>query len=552
MALSSFKRQWSRALSLRDSSPPSTSAGDPETVTDAVPTQQQLPAFHRSSPKGSVYQHSPPHSGTTLHDPDHAPSHIHTEISNIAYPSDTMILTVGDSVITVETHRTDVEQNDRTTTQKRKKSFGLRRVKTAPTGLHGAITHGSITTIESTPAASRIRAWSYPQVNWDKLNLVRRVRGSVDRKEARKGKAASEPGSDPQSPADEHEMHIASQFQYPMMSGAAQDDSSYTKRPSDGAGISPRASGSAWIMPSSWAQSSGSPGKSLPRADSHGEEKRKDSHFYDAIVAKAKATIDLEAVTRELTSDKRPHRNSSILLHPIDWIRSRHNSGQCSSSDSSTSGSAPPSPTTRSARPARRRQETHTAQIPSFGWPSAEGPDTPMQTAHVLNAQAQSVCGKISEASTSTVDELLKESRPTYLPPGVQIPAPGQAGPSDWLDRGLEDHYRRSAELATRASHPMEPSRYLHAQRGEDKQRFNPMHKWQQDQHPAHRHNVHSFAVGMYAQAWDWALDNKGKGVAQSDFMEGRGGEVKRKKSSGGRGSCVTTLTLAECDFGKE
>ncbi|KAI5203929.1 hypothetical protein E4T39_03870 [Aureobasidium subglaciale] len=547
MALSSLKRQLSRALSLRDSSSPSTSAGDSENLTDTLPTQQQLPAFHRSSPKGSVYQHSPPHSGTTLHDTDHAPSRIHTEISNITCPSDTMVLTVGDSIITVETHRPDVEQDKQVTKKTRKKSFGLRRVKTAPTGLHGAITHGSITTIESTPAASRVRAWSYPQVNWDKLNLVRRVRRSVDRKEARKGKAASEPGSDLQARADKHEAHITSQSQSPVMSGAAQDDPSYTKRYSDGVGISPRASSSAWIVPSSWTQSNGSPRKSLPRPDSHGEGhvKRKDSHFYDTIVAKAKATIDLEAVTRELTSDKRPHRSSSILLHPIDWIRSRHNSGQSSSSDSSSSDSHPPSPTTRSSRPARPRQETHTAQIPDFHWPSTEVLDTPMQTAYVLNAQAHSVCGKISEASTSTCDELLIESRPTYLPPGIQIPAPGQAGPSDWLNRGLEEHYRCSAEFSARSCHPMAPSRYLYAQRGEEKQRFNPMHKGQRHQNPAQKH------IRMCTQAWNWALDDKGKGVAQPGFVEEYGGEARRKKSIDRRGSCGTALTLAECDFGK-
>ncbi|THX70090.1 hypothetical protein D6D04_10032 [Aureobasidium pullulans] len=515
MGILTLKRKWSRSLPLRDSV--STSGRNPSIATEQATAHKQVQSQPRSSPKASVYEHSPPHSGTTLHDPDHAPSRVSIDISNDATPSDTLVhvMTVGDSVITVETHRADAEEAEQPKKTK-KKSFNLRRVKTAPGALHRGVAHGSVTTIESTPSGSRLRAWSYPQVNWKKLNFVRRVRRSADRKHARKGKAPSRQNSGRQSHADS--AASPTQTQSPLMSGAVQASPPRSHRASYGTDICPRASACLGIEPPTAVHFDSSPRRSPPNSEHPSGEhvERKDSHFPEAKQAKDKVALDLEAVTVQLTSDKQTQGSSSFLLHPFDWLRQHHNSAfPSSSSDSSSSSSSmPPSPTTRPARLARRSRETYSFHR-SEVYPTRKE-----------NINLQTALGKSSMCSTR--EQLYMESGPK-LPPGLEVPEVGHAGPSDWIHRGWAEHYRREAEVSNRACHPLAAARFLPTKAEESKRYSMPQSK-QEPFYPQAGPSASQMYAGTYTRAWDFAFDTKGK----------------RRQDT-----CVTTVTLDDCDFEK-
>ncbi|KAI4854003.1 lipoyltransferase [Aureobasidium sp. EXF-8845] len=335
------------------------------------------------------------------------------------------VLTIGDSVITVETHRRETESIEPPVARQRKKSFGLRRVNTAPAAAHPIPLHGSITTIES---IHKGRAWSYP-LSWKDLNLVRRIRRSADRKEARRGKASCDLTSVHGSSdgIDEHDIASSS---LPVMSVACENSPSHTSRPIDELDISPRTS----VCLNAGSNVSGERGNH--RNSSSAEQvNRKDSHVHDAAQTKGKATADLKACTRKLSSDERSSGNLTFLLHPIDWIRQYHASVSSNpdSGSSSSSSSSPSSPTIRPSQPARRIEE--------------------IRVTHTQPAKPR--------PSLACTREEMYMDVPLNLPPGFEVPTVGQAGPADWLHRGWEDHYRRSAEASRRACHPLAAARYL-------------------------------------------------------------------------------------------
>ncbi|CAD0086307.1 unnamed protein product [Aureobasidium vineae] len=532
MALASLKRQLSRVLA-RDTTTNGTSSCDaPELPSDAQVDEQ----CQRASPKASIYKHSPAHSGTTLHDLNQAPTNVSPE-----YLSDAMVhvMTVGDSIITIETQQRDAEQGEQPAVKRRKKSFGLRRVKTEPASQSTPL-HGSITTIESVPNGSRSRAWSYPLVNWKNLSLVRRMRRSADlkeaRKEARKGKASCElvPGDQPQTgDADENTTaHLA-----PLMPGAVQGSPSHINRLSNGLDASPRASVNLGIGASAPGQDKES-SKKHSNSSSEEQIKRKDSRFHEVMQAGEKAAADMEANTREVAFEERPQKNSAFLLHPIDWIRQHHATvfPLPSSDSSSDSDSRPPSPTTRPARPARRTQEPHPVQ-------------------------PQATRRRGSEALTR--DELYMRSR-INLPPGMDIPAVGQAGPVDWLHRGWEEHYRQLAESSRRACHPLAAACFLPT-RGEEMQRYVPGSQCQNGRGRASTQRGQStpYPTGVYIQTCDFAVHGKGKGIMYVQDVGAQDGRGRRENRNAAfpeyerqrrieEGACVTTLTLGECNFAKE
>ncbi|KAI4727216.1 lipoyltransferase [Aureobasidium sp. EXF-10728] len=532
MAFSSLKRQLSRVLA-RDTANDGISNRNAPGLADEAPLDGQR---QRASPKTSIYMHSPAHSGATLHDPNHAPTDVSPE-----YPSEAVVhvMTVGDSIITIETQQRDAEEGGQPAVKRRKKSFSLRRVKTAP-AVQNAPLHGSITTIESVPGGSRPRAWSYPLANWKNLSLIRRMRRSADlkeaRKEARRGKARRLV-PDGQPPTDDHSEQASAHLP-PLMSGAVQGSPSHMDHPSNKLDVSPRASVDLGIRTSTPVQDKGSPKYRTSDSNRSSEEqtKRKDSHFHEVMQAKEKAAVDTEADTREVAFDERPQKNSAFLLHPMNWIRQHHASVfPLSSSDSSSdSDSAPPSPTSRPARPARRIQEPYPVQT---------------QTAH----------GRASEAFTR--DELYMRPR-IHLPPGMDIPAVGQAGPADWLHRGWEEHYRQSAESSCRACHPLAAARCLPT-RGEEMQRYVLKSPGQDGRECVSVQRRQPIPKELCTQTCDFAYNGKGKGtmyVEDYDTHDERKGHENRERDLAEykrqrriqNGACVTTLTLGECNFGKE
>jgi hypothetical protein len=490
----------------------------PDTTDNAqVSVDGQLHNHHRSSPKASMYEHSPTHSATTLHDPEHVPTSLPRRDSTDSSDAIVQVLTIGDSVITVETHRRDDEEVEQAEAKQRKKSFGLRRVKTAPSSTRSTPLHGSITTIESVHNGSRLRAWSYPLVSWMDLNLVRRMRRSVDlkeaRKEARKGKVSCGSETD-QQPLDGANVHATAESPFLMMSGARHGSPSHTSRPRDEPNISPQTSACL-------NSRSGIPGQREDHRKSFKGEhiKRKDSHANDGLQTKEIAAADLKANTRRLSSDERSPSNLVFLMHPINWIRQYHASvfDSPDSGSSSSSESSPPSPTTQPTRPARRTEETPQPR-PSQGRPFR----------------------------ATTRDGL-------HLPPGLEPPVAGQAGPADWLHRGWEEHYRRSAEASRRACHPLAAARSLPTS-AEAMQRYNPRSTSQDGRQQQSAQRVHSTPEPprLYTQSWDFAVGGKGKGPKDFSCAEDGGAENRRVRRSRSQGACVTTLTLGECTFPKE
>lgn len=536
MAFASLKRQISRALPLRNVA--STSASDSANPTDTAQVDKQLQGHRRSSPKASIYLHSPTHSGITLHDPAHVPIDLSADVS-------VQVMTVGDSVITIETQR-EGEEIEQTAAKRRKKGFGLRRVKTAPPVTHVTPVHGSITTIESVPKSNRVRAWSYPIANWRKFSLVRRMRRGSDlkeaRKEARRGKASCELNSESQFSADVDGFQNTGHDPYPLMSGAYQGSPSHMDFARDELGVSPRASVDLGSTHPDFTRPTGSPTKPFTDSDSlHGDQaKRKDSHFHGVMQTREQTSADIEENTRALTSDERPRKSSVFLLRPIEWIRQHHASISVrSSADSSSSSDSPSSsPIIQPARPARRIQE-------------------------MIDVQIQPAIGSLPKASTQ--DETCMESG-LDLPPGFEIPAQGQAGPADWLHRGWEEYYRRSAESSRRTCHALAAARCLPA-RGEELQRYHVVPTFQEGPQHIQAQRVQSvpYSSEYVSKAWDVATDRKGKGrryVEHVGTEDGRGrvetrdmsgaAEPRRERRKSSNGACVTTVTLGECNFAKE
>ncbi|KAI4759933.1 hypothetical protein E4T52_08064 [Aureobasidium sp. EXF-3400] len=524
MALSTLKR-LSRAFSSRDTTADAVdscdAASQPENAQELMNGQPHI--HRRSSPKASVYEHSPAQFATTLHDPDHAPTNVSAHDSTGSSDAIVQVLTIGDSIITVETHRRDDEEAEEPVPKRRRKSFGLRRVKTAPPTTQRVPLRGSTTTIESTHNDSRLRAWSFPLVSWKNLSLVRRVRRSVDlkeaRKEARKGKASCEMNFDRQFADNVNGSDIADDPNT-MMSGARQGSPPHVNRPADELDISPRTS----VFSRTGPNISGQNGNHQDHSNDE-QINRKDSHFHDLAQAKEKDT-ELLASTRKLSSDERSSTNLAFWLHPIDWFRQYHSSIfnlDYSDSSSSSASSPPPSPTTRLARPARRVEKT---PIP----------------------RTRPAKRRFSLGPTRDEDELYTEPQ-LNLPPGLEPPVAGQAGPADWLHRGWEEHYRKSAEASHRACHPLAAARCLPT-RAEEMQRYNPGSSCQVgcQSGQVQRANSVSYAGGIHARSLDFPAGWKGKGVGNPpDF-----GVEHRVRRVNSQGACVTTITLSECKFTKE
>ncbi|KAH0347568.1 hypothetical protein KCU83_g6730, partial [Aureobasidium melanogenum] len=527
MGLASLKRHLSRVLSHHDVETSGLDSADP---TDTAQVDEQLRRHHRSSPKASIYQHSPAHSGNTVHNPEHAPTGLTADVM-------VHVMTVGDSVITIETQRED-EQLEQPAPKRRKRGLGIRRVKTAPPVSQTIPLHGSITTIESVPNSDRLRAWSYPMANWKKFSLVQRMRRGTDlkeaRKEARRGKASCELNPQSQASNDVDGAQNSTQEPYPLMSGACQGSSSHMNLATDEIGISPRTSIDLGNGSLAWTRPKDSPAKPFT---SHDEDraKRKDSHFYGVVQIKERTSAEMEANTREPTPDEQPRKSSAFLLRPIYWIRQHYASSPDRSSSASSSSSVSPlsSPVVRSAHPARQTQEIQTIQ-------------------------AQSAVRRLSKASSC--DELYIESQ-LNLPPGFEVPAEGQAGPADWLHRGWEEHYRRSAESAHRACHPLAAARGLPV-RNEDLQRYPVVSACRNGSQCIQPQRVKPipYPTEYATQAWDFAVDRKGKGRRCEEDVDGRGrfgtrdvsAEHQRQRRRNSKGVCVTTVTLGECNFTRE
>ncbi|KAG9597978.1 hypothetical protein KCU77_g1037, partial [Aureobasidium melanogenum] len=526
MGLASLKRHLSRALSYHDVE---TSGSDSANPTDTAQVDEQLQRHHRSSPKASIYQHSPAHSGNTVHNPEHAPTDLTGDVM-------VHVMTVGDSVITIETQRED-EQLEQPAPKRRKRGLGIRRVKTAPPVSQTIPLHGSITTIESVPNSNRLRAWSYPMASWKKFSLVQRMRRGTDpkeaRKEARRGKASCELNPESQSSNDVDGAQNSAHEPYPLMSNARQESPSHLNLATDEMGISPGTSIDLANRSPAWTRPNGSPTKPLTNSSSpnEGQDKRKDSHFHGVVQTKEQDSAEMEANIKEPTPDERPRKSSTFLLHAIDWIR-QHRPSPVRSSSASSSCSVFPlsSPVVRSAGPARQTQETHTIH-------------------------SQPAVRRLSKASIC--DELYLESQ-LNLPPGFEIPAEGQAGPADWLHRSWEEHYRRSAESAHRACHPLAAAR-SHPARNEDLQRYPVLSAYQDGS----QCGVKSlpYPTEYTTQAWNFAVDRKGKGRRYEEDVDGRGrfgttdvvgAGLQRQRRRNSKGACVTTVTLGECNFARE
>jgi hypothetical protein len=516
MALSRLKR-LSSVLSSHELPTETASGSNSSSPPDGsrMLLNEHLRNHHRSSPKASVYEHFPAHSANTLHDPEHTPTELASHTSSDA--SDIVqVLTIGDSVITVETHRREDDSVEPPVARQRKKSFGLRRVNTAPAAAQRVPLHGSITTIES---VHKGRAWSYP-LSWKDLNLIRRMRRSADRKEARRGKASCDFTSAHESPngVDAHDTAPPSP---PVMSGACQSSPSHISRPADELDISPRTSVCLTAGSDAPIQHS-----SYRKGSSAELVNREDSHIHDPAQTKEKTTADLKACTRKLSSDERPSGNLTFLLHPIEWVRQYHASisSNPDSGSSTSSDSSPPSPTTRPSQPPRRKEEIRiTRTQPAKPRPSF----------------------------ACTRDEMYMEV-PLNLPPGFEIPTVGQAGPADWLHRGWEDHYRRSAEASRRACHPLAAARCLPT-RGEQMQRYDPGSTCQNGSqtHPAQRAHSTPGPGLRYTRSCDFAVGRKGKGVRNCRCAGGAGVDNEEGRRASSQGACVTTLTLGECTFPK-
>lgn len=491
----------------------------------------------RTSPKASIYRQSSAHSGVTLHDPTHVPTDLSADVL-------VQVMTVGDSVITIETQR-EGEEIEQPAAKRRKKVFGLRRVKTAPPATHITPIHGSITTIESVPKSNRLRAWSYPIANWRKFSLVRRMRRGSDlkeaRKEARRGKASCELNPESQFPDDVDGTDNTGHDPYPLMSGAYQGSPSHMELATDEMGISPRTSVDLGSGRPAHTRPKGSPTKPSTNLNNSNEDqaKRKDSHFQAIMQTKEQALADTETNIREPTSDEHPRKGTAFILRSIDWIRQRHASSPRSSSDSSSSSDSPlSSPSMQPARPARRTQG-------------------------VISTQIQPAIGRIPVAFTQ--DDACMEPQ-LNLPPGFEIPVEGQAGPADWLHRGWEEHYRRSAESAHRACHPLAAARCL-PPRGEELQRYHVVSTCQDGSQCIQAQRVESipYPTEFVTKTWDFATDRKGKGrrYVESVGAENERGRVESRDTAGAagpprerrknsKGACVTTVTLGECNFAKE
>lgn len=309
----------------------------------------------------------------------------------------------------------------------------------------------------------------------------------------------------------------------------------------DEIGISPRTSVDLGSGHPALEHTKGSPTKPSNNLDSSNEDhaKRKDSHFHGIMQTKEQVSTDMEANTREQTSDEHPRRGTTLILRSIDWIRQRHASSSRSSSNSSSSSDSPlSSPIIQPARTVRRAQGTTTDQI---------------QPAAVTRRMA------------STQDDTCMEPR-LDLPPGFEIPGEGQAGPADWLHRSWEEHYRRSAEFSHRACHPLAAARCLPV-RAEELQRYRVASICQEDSQciPAQRVQSIPYPTEFVTKTWDFATDRKGKGrryVENVSMEDGRGrvetrdtagaAESPRERRESSKGACVTTVTLDECDFAKE
>ncbi|KAH0361156.1 hypothetical protein KCU65_g8881, partial [Aureobasidium melanogenum] len=512
MGLASLKRHLSRALSHHDVEASGSGSVSPK---DTAKADKQLQRDRRSSTKASIYQHSPAHSGHTLHNPEHTPTDLSADVM-------VHVMTVGDSIITIESQRED-DQVEQPAAKRRKRVLGIRRVKTAPAASQAVPLHGSVTTIESLSKGNRRRAWSYPLANF-KDNLIRRMRRGTDPKEApkeaRRGKNSCELNSERQSSADVDGAQNPSQEPYSLMSGAYLESPSHTNLATNEMSISPRTSIDLGDRPPAWMRPNGSPIKLSTKSNSPNENraKRKDSHFHDVLQIKEQTSAEMEADTRDSTLDEQPRKSPSFFLHAVDWIRHHRPSPVRSSSASSSSSDSPmSSPFVGPARPPRQIQETNVSQ-------------------------AQPTASRLSKFSSC--DELHSESQ-LNLPPGFEVPAEGQAGPVDWVHRGWEEYRRRSAESAHRACHPLAAARSCPA-RNEDLQRYHTASVWQE---------------ASQTQAWDFAVDRKGKGRMCEEDVDARGRRDVRETAGAGhqrqrrrrsKGACVTTLTLAECNFAKE
>lgn len=491
-----LKRSFDRAFS-RSSSSSSTATSDSAKDTQVHNPPSRDPGLHRSSPKGSIYLHSPGHSGETLHDAENAPSHIRPDPPAVVMGSDRVVqtMTVGDSVITVETHPINNGRDDRMGSNSRPKSRRLRKRHTAPVELDGIasydpLTHGSVTTVETVPTQRRPRAFSHPQFRWKRLNFVGRARRSAELKEARKGKARSprssedQEASPPTTPSRKRRSEISNMSPRASISGDAQVPAAKNDR-----------------SPNSHAQSQ------RPSVEDFG---RKDSHFPDAVQAKEKETADLHALVAEQLAN-RSRKSSSFLRHPIDWIKQRRNSPASLPSSSSSSSSA-----------------FETRVIPS----------------------------KVTRCPTDN-DRVAqgKKPEPIRLPPGLEPPPIGHAGPSDWVHRGWEQYcsrlsFEESIEQSTRV--PLRSS----VARAEENQRAAPPLVWHpRADTPFLDYKTMQAPCTHGSRVRDFASSDKGKGVGRarpalvggcSTEDEGRHRQLGRMRANG---TCVTTLALEECEF---
>ncbi|KAG9944108.1 hypothetical protein KCU85_g8196, partial [Aureobasidium melanogenum] len=530
MTLASLKRHLSRALAHHDVEASGADSASPKKIAKA---DKQLQHDRQSSTKASIYQHSPTHSGHTLHNPEHASTDLSADVM-------VHVMTVGDSIITIESQRED-DQVEQPAAKRRRRTLGFRRVKTAPAASRTVPLHGSVTTIESVSKSNRLRAWSYPLSNF-KDNLIRRMRRGTEPKEARneirRGKISCELNSERQSSADVDGAQSPSQEPYFLMSGAYQGSLSHVNLATDEMAISPRTSIDLGNRPPARMRPDGSPTNPATELSSRNgdQDKRKDSHFHGVLQIKEQTSAEMEGNTRELTPDEHQRKSSIFLLRPIYWIRQHYASSPVRSLSASSSSSDSPlsSPVMPPACPPRRIQEMYTSQ-------------------------AHPAISRLFKASSC--DELYSGSQ-LHLPPGFEIPAEGQAGPVDWVHRGWEEHYRRSAESAHRACHSLTAARSLPA-RNEVLQRYNVVSACHGSQ-CVQTQRVQSipYSTEHISQAWDFAVDGKGKGrrcvedVGAEDWRgrvgqnTGAGHQRQRRRRS--KGACVTTVTLGECNFAKE
>jgi hypothetical protein len=144
------------------------------------------------------------------------------------------------------------------------------------------------------------------------------------------------------------------------------------------------------------------------------------------------------------------------------------------------------------------------------------------------------------------------------LPPGLEVPGLGDAGPSNWVDRGWAEHERQSAELALQAQYRARvEERQRDAISAAGRERRSRCRRKRREREIS---KSPPDSAGTHVRAWDYGADKKWRLLRHDtdgddndddddDEIGVNGNEMDGLRQSSGQGdtgACLTRLTLGD------